>query len=359
MFGLFSGLKFLIHSQSVTIDNVVCRLHYRLTVIILLAFTLLMSAHEYFGEPIYCTEESNVPTKLMNTFCWIHSTFSVERAWEDTVGTKGVPYPGIAQAKNGDLKVYHKYYQWVPFMLFIQAILFYIPRYLWKLKEGGRVKRLILGLDSAVIPEDQKEYNIRLLLNYFRCNLNTSNSFFAFYVFTEFLNFGNVVFQMYLINKFLGGTFMSYGWRVLMFEDWSPELRFDPMLRVFPRMAKCIFHLYGSSGDVKKHDVLCLLPINILNEKIYIFLWFWMWFLLIVTLCLLIFRVLTISLPFVRILVTQSRCFPSARRSLNKIIQEINVGDWYFLDLLSRNIDRINFSEFVEKCEKTFESKAA
>ena len=31
---------------------------------------------------------------------------------------------------------YHKYYQWVCFTLFFQAILFYIPRYMWKTWEG-------------------------------------------------------------------------------------------------------------------------------------------------------------------------------------------------------------------------------
>jgi hypothetical protein len=27
---------------------------------------------------------------------------------------------------------------------------------------------------------------------------------------------------------------------------------------------------------VEKHDALCILPLNIVNEKIYIFLWFWL-----------------------------------------------------------------------------------
>ncbi len=27
---------------------------------------------------------------------------------------------------------------------------------------------------------------------------------------------------------------------------------------------------------MEKHDALCILPLNIVNEKIYIFLWFWL-----------------------------------------------------------------------------------
>ena len=49
----------------------------------------------------------------------------------------------------------------------------------------------------------------------------------------------------------------------------------DPMAVVFPKVSKCTFHKYGPSGTVERHDGLCVLPLNIINEKIYIFLWFW------------------------------------------------------------------------------------
>jgi hypothetical protein len=41
-------------------------------------------------------------------------------------------HPGvrpIGDLKDGEEKKYHKYYQWVCFCLFFQAIIFYIPRY--------------------------------------------------------------------------------------------------------------------------------------------------------------------------------------------------------------------------------------
>ena len=48
------------------------------------------------------------------------------------------------------------------------------------------------------------------------------------------------------------------------------------MAKVFPKLTKCTFHKYGPSGTIEIKDGLCVLPLNILNEKIYILLWFWL-----------------------------------------------------------------------------------
>jgi hypothetical protein len=45
------------------------------------------------------------------------------------------------------------------------------------------------------------------------------------------------------------------------------------MAKVFPKVTKCTFFKYGPSGTVEKKDGLCVLPLNIINEKIYIFIW--------------------------------------------------------------------------------------
>ena len=83
---------------------------------------------------------------------------------------------------------------------------------------------------------------------------------------------------------------MTFGLEVIAFAEQDQEDRLDPLIYVFPRMTKvrrflfprfqrfvlqCTFHKFGTSGEVEKHDALCLLPLNIVNEKVYIFLWFW------------------------------------------------------------------------------------
>ena len=74
----------------------------------------------------------------------------------------------------------------------------------------------------------------------------------------------------------------------------------DPITKVFPLMTKCNFFKYGASGTIEKLDALCLLPINILNEKIYIFFWFWLLFLAIISASHLICQILQFLIPSLR-----------------------------------------------------------
>ncbi len=108
--------------------------------------SLLVTSRQYFGDPIDCIVD-DIPPNVMDTYCWIHSTFSIPSRW---VGEKGVdvPHPGIspeADLEPGVERKYHKYYQWVCFVIFLEAAFFYIPRFLWKSAEGGRVRMLVEG----------------------------------------------------------------------------------------------------------------------------------------------------------------------------------------------------------------------
>lgn len=47
-----------------------------------------------------------------------------------------------------------------------------------------------------------------------------------------------------------------------------------PFDDVFPKMTKCSLYTYGPSGTIQTHDALCVLNVNVLNDKIYFLLWF-------------------------------------------------------------------------------------
>ena len=127
------------------------------------------------------------------------------------------------------------------------------------------------------------------------------HTLYAFrYFVCEFLNLANVIGQIYFTDFFLGYEFRNYGLEVLAFSEMEPEDRPDPMAKVFPKVTKCTFHNYGPSGTVEKKDGLCVLPLNIINEKIYIFIWFWLIIVTFITGLGLIYRLMVLATPKLR-----------------------------------------------------------
>lgn len=56
--------------------------------------------------------------------------------------------------------------------------------------------------------------------------------------------------QMFLMNRFFDGEFLRFGLDVIDYMETDQEDRMDPMIYIFPRMTKCTFFKYGSSGEV-------------------------------------------------------------------------------------------------------------
>lgn len=346
MYGLFASLKGLVKIRHIYTDGPIFRLHYRWTVLILLAASILLTCRQFFGDPIHCLQRDVKRTRAVETFCWIHATYVLPEAWNKTVGSV-VPHPGIDRYTPGQEKKYHGYYQWVSLCLLFQAVLFYLPRYFWKMWENGLLKALILNLDNALLDTSSCNRSYTLLVNCLRSHWGLFRGYARRYIACELLTLINVFGQMFLLDTFLGGHFTSYGLQVIQWGEWDQEYRTDPMIRAFPRMTKCMFHDFGSSGDVQRIDALCLLPLNVLNEKIYIFLWFWMMMLISLTILTLAFRFLLYAMPLVRYCVLLPRCPQVNKGALERLINRANFGDWFILYLLAKNLYPEHFCSVV------------
>ncbi len=78
--GLVSGLQKYFRFDKYDIDNNVFRLHYKATVMVFACASLLVTSAQFFGDPIQCHFDSapkGSSGKLLNTFCWIQSTYTV------------------------------------------------------------------------------------------------------------------------------------------------------------------------------------------------------------------------------------------------------------------------------------------
>ncbi|XP_028981743.1 innexin shaking-B [Diachasma alloeum] len=341
--------------QRASEDTFIFRLHYRATVAFLLAGCLTLACKSISGSPIHCESSGAVDKEVLETFCWLHTTYSMINAFNVTIG-RAVPYPGVTNSKT-DVHVHdhhplvkqHKYYQWVIFALLLQAILFYTPRWLWKGWEGGKIHALMMDLDIGLCSEVEKKQKKKMLLDYLWENLRYHNWWAYRYYLCEVLALLNVVGQMFLMNRFFDGAFLTFGIDVLRFIESDQEDRVDPMIYVFPRMTKCTFYKYGVSGEVERHDAVCILPLNVVNEKIYVFLWFWFLFLGILSLVTVLYRIVIIFSPRTRVYLLRLRFRLVRRDAVETIVRRSKVGDWFLLYMLGENLDTVIYRDVMHE----------
>jgi len=159
----------------------------------------------------------------------------------------------------------------------------------------------------------------------------------------------NIIGQMFLMDRFFDGAFLTFGLEVIAFAEQDQEDRLDPLIYVFPRMTKCTFHKFGTSGEVEKHDALCLLPLNIVNEKVYIFLWFWFILLSILSFLVIVYRIIIVISPKMRAYLLYIRFRLIRREVINTIVKKSYVGDWFLFYMLGQNVDSMIFKEVMHE----------
>lgn len=202
-------------------------------------------------------------------------------------------------------------------------------------------------LTGRTLRLQERKEQCQVLTEYIKETWNTHNLYTLKYFICDALNFVNVIGQMYLINKFLGGVFMTYGTDVLKWNEADPEDRTDPMIDIFPRVTKCHFHKYGPSGSIERHDAMCVLPLNIINEKIYVMLWFWFIILALITSLYMLYVLAMISVPSLRKVLLERNSKHQHDTEVNVLMKRGTLGDWFVIFLLSKNMDSTLFSEFI------------
>uniref|UniRef100_A0A0K0G0H5 Innexin n=1 Tax=Strongyloides venezuelensis TaxID=75913 RepID=A0A0K0G0H5_STRVS len=272
-------------------DDISDRLHYYYTSTFLLVTAVLISLKMFGGRPIECwlpAEYKPAWEDYTEMYCWARNTYYVP--FSQTI-------PDDKEEREERMI---SYYQWTPFFLVISAFLFYSPCLIWRVmydRSGIRLKDIMaFGNDRANIQPTMRQKNVNglavHLTSIFRhrfcfgsqhtyhlkllaklINLRFCASFLTFlYLGIKVLFLINVLFQMYLMNKFLQTDgYGIYGLSVikdLMFgKPWAESGN-------FPRITYCDLDI-RLMGAIQRHTVQCVLVINIFTEKVFILLWLW------------------------------------------------------------------------------------
>lgn len=155
-----------------------------------------------------------------------------------------------------------------------------------------RGEQIKVGKRTIPSLKDRDE-KIQILRQAFLNRIHINRPWAYYLALCEVLNLINVIAQIYITNKFLNGQFIGIGDRAL---EHTKTGDMTPLDMIFPKVTKCTFYKYGPSGTIENHDSLCILALNIINEKIYTFLWFWFYGLSIITFLGLLWRIAAIIL---------------------------------------------------------------
>ena len=104
-------------------------------------------------------------------------------------------------------------------------------------------------------------------------NTHPKKTYLAWYIACSILN---IIFPciLYAVSAhFVAGDWASYGPEVLRAQFQPVPL--DPMCRAFPKVASCEYMQFAGSGSAHENKVICVLPMNQVNDKVFFVLWWW------------------------------------------------------------------------------------
>jgi len=278
------------------VDNLVDRAHYVFSVVLLFAFTTLISSKLTFGAPIRCmapAEYTKNWVKYVDEYCFSTNTFTDPTGGYDT--TKGIINVG--------------YYQWAAYFFLIQAFFFYAPHMLYSHLSGSvsdidfeaTVKQAVdIRQEHGV---KKRELKLRKMAAYL-CQVNRYRekcgiarglgSFGCYaYMFVKALNLANVFLQFVALSMFVGQGQLGWGfklmWETLHGRQWEHG-------GYFPRVAYCNFSQISDINLPKPRLTQCALVVNMIIEKLFAIAYFWYLTLFLITLADLAWSIFSLHL---------------------------------------------------------------
>ncbi|CAD5231119.1 unnamed protein product [Bursaphelenchus okinawaensis] len=278
-------------------------LNYYVSALMLICCSLAISAKQYFGSPIQCwvpNEFKGGWEKYAEDYCFIANSYYVPM--DDEI-------PSELAGRQDQIT----YYRWVPIVLALQSILFWLPNYLWNnihkqtaihpraLVDDARQIMLMKGKPRESEIEQLAQY-ISESLSVFhptqrgkvaRSGFNAT----VMYLFMKLLYTANAIGQLVLLNHFLGGNYFSWGFDtmrdVIHGEEWKES-------EVFPRVIMCDFSV-RKLANIQRHSVQCVIMMNMINEKLYFFLYWWLLFVAVVTAINFVYYLFMLLVPSCRV----------------------------------------------------------
>ncbi len=305
-------------------DDFVDRLSRHYSVLIFSIFVLIISSVQFVGKPISCftpASFTDAHITYADFVCWISDTYfiSIDREIPEV--------NDYDQTREGARII--RFYQYVPFILMLQTFGFFLPGFFWRsgssrlgLSLHKYIDQLHTSRRSLTEPPLYRRQLVRnvaaRLDQYFRTHLKRKiPKLTLFYLFIKFIYLINILIQLISLHYS-----MNFNLNIIdlleRFLIYSNTVRHASLQ--FPTNVLCDFIVRFLGKNKHRHTVQCVLPINVFNEKIFIFAYLWLIFLFFCTLYNLIVQWIFLFLFHRNIIDTRRRI----RRTSSKLALEQN-----------------------------------
>ena len=267
----FQTISKLVHSNEFGVEDKVDKFLYTFTMAILLTTATIASLKQYLFRAIDCYISSSHSgagiLEFVHSSCWIHGTIPIgtaEKIDKEWMNRFRIPY-----------------YQWVPFFISFQCILYNMPRYLWRIFWKYNVDLdidyiLFIATKATTEHHIEKSHQAEIMIKNALKSISSKGRAIWFNV--AFLTMKitfiiNVCVQLVFMKLFLavGWFFGPYFIKNIMRgQDWQ-------LSSLFPREGFCPVNL-RLVGSTVRVSAQCAFPVNMYNKIIFTLLWFWMTF---------------------------------------------------------------------------------
>ena len=295
-------------------------------------------------------------TEAIDAFCWIHATFPLAPSLIEKLSTLSPGPPHISRlcSSSQSPPPDTSFYQWVNVFLILQTVIFLVPTRMWRSLEGGRVASLCL---EEVRENYQDIDRWRISVEAFVLTLKQNNWYLTKFLFCEVLQLCILVGVIHLTDLFLSGMFYSLGFNTITYFLTPMDIRqnmVNPVCQVFPTVTSCQFPTGSLTGTVNIDHALCVLSLNIVNDKIFLFEWCWFFFLLMVAAISCSSRVFTLVLPSLRVAMLRSIDITFGQeeeKMMKRVVGRCKLGDWFLLTLVKKNLDDRQFTSWMKEVD--------
>jgi len=358
--------------SKINIENFTSRLFYQITFGFCLGAFVILFSNQYFGSPMECEVKDGQSDDKFTSHCWKHGTSLIDKL--DIV--KNAPclpddqYPFDEKKTNNKLFMDIDYYQWIVFVLLINGVVFRTPHAIWKSCEKGHIKCFYseeAKSASILTKDDLKNELLNKNSNLFNQLKGSLKWYHITFVVCQLLNFLLVPIMFYINDLFLNGKFAKYGIHTGGKKS---------MCLTFPTQTSCNRNTGGIASSKNTKNGICQLNQNILNQYIFLILWVWFVILGFIGFLQLLIETFTV-IPKFRVFLIKWDLPPLADENrkikheeipltrdnvdakttegntISKYLNGLEIGDWFLLYQISKNMNKQFFYEFIKTISTT------